>query len=129
MKQVIFFFLFFSYSYCYSQDWQFLFEVELDTYYYKPNNKNTAWVKVISEKTEYFPSKSSLKTKSIDGYKIQLWKFDCLERQIGLIKSTTYSKEGKPIHNYSLNELLVEMDYVNPDSIGETLLSTFCTKE
>jgi hypothetical protein len=130
MKKIIILISLINFSFCYSQDWKLLHESpELGTYYYKPNNYQTAWIKIISEKTEYYPSKTTANKKTVDGYKIVLWKFDCRDRKIGVIKSTTYSKDGTVLESYNKNEVLVDMDYVNPDSIGESLLNNFCLKE
>jgi hypothetical protein len=128
MKKVLFLVFFLVTSFCYSQvqDWEIIGESDGSTYYYKPNNNRTAWVKVVSLNTKYYPTKSSTIPKTIDGYKILLWKFDCDEQKMGIVKSTTYSKDGKFLDSYSENEILVEMDYVNPDSVGEALLKTFC---
>ena len=126
MKKILSLLLFFTISLSYSQDWKLLFKSDNETYYYKPNNDETAWIKVTSNKTEYHPSKVSSQVKIVDGYKIILWKFDCSKKKIGVIKSTIYSKDGKNLESYSQNELLVDMDYANPDSIGEALLRAFC---
>lgn len=128
MKKFLFLITFLITSFSYSQvkDWEFILESENDTYYYKPNNNRTAWVKVVSEKTKYYPKETYPKAKIIDGYVMALWKFDCDEQKMGIVKSTTYSKDGKSLDSFSENEILVDMDYVNPDSIGEALLNTFC---
>ena len=128
MKKVLFLISFLATSFCYSQvkDWEFILESEAGTYYYKPNNDRTAWIKVVSENTKYYPKETYPKAKTIDGYTMILWKFDCDEQKMGIVKSTTYSKDGISINSYSHDEILVEMDYVNPDSIGEALLTTFC---
>ncbi|SCZ00051.1 surface-adhesin E family protein [Flavobacterium caeni] len=129
MKKILHLLAILAFCSSYSQDWKMLFESEMGTYYYKPNTDETAWVKIVSNKTEYYPSKTSTQTKTVDGHKTILWKFNCRSRKLGIIKSTTYSKNGKVLESFSENEILVEMDYVNPDSIGEELLNYFCTSE
>jgi hypothetical protein len=92
-------------------------------------NTDTAWIKIVSEKTEYYPKnlyRLSDKPKKTDGYKLVLWKFDCASKKLGIIQSSVYNKDGEIIDSYKKNEILVEMDYVNPDSIGEALLGIFC---
>lgn len=128
MKKILFLITFLATSFCYSQvkDWEFILKSENSTYYYKPNNNRTAWVKVVSEKTKYYPKEIYPKAKTIDGYVMILWKFDCDEQKMGIVKSTTYSKDGNSLDNFSEDEILVKMDYVNPDSVGEALLNTFC---
>ena len=113
-------------SYSQNKDWELILESKTGNYYYKPNNNRTAWIKVVSEKTKYFSKETNPKEKTIDGYTILLWKFDCDDQKMGIVKSTTYSKDGNSVSTFSQNEILVDMDYVNPDSIGEALLNTFC---
>lgn len=129
MKKILVLLSFFTFSFCYSQDWKFLFEQKDGIYYYKPNTDETAWIKVISEKTEYYPTKTSEKTKTVDGYKLILWKFDCTSKKLGFIQASVYSKDGVVMDTFRENELLVEMNYVIPDSVGERLLKVFCELE
>ncbi|MFM9945087.1 MAG: surface-adhesin E family protein [Bacteroidia bacterium] len=126
MKIILLLMSFFITSFCYSQNWKFLSEEKNGIYYYRPNTDETAWIKIVSDKMEYYPKKTSQKLATVDGYKILLYKFDCKSKKIGVIQATVYSKEGEVLDTYSENELLVEMNYVNPDSIGEYLLKTFC---
>lgn len=126
MKKILLLLSFFTFSFCYSQDWKFISEQNNGAYYYKPNTEDNAWIKIVSDKTEYYPSKTSLKKSTTDGYQIILWKFDCRSKKIGVIQSTVYSKDGKVLQTYKENEVLVEMNYVNPDSVGEELLRVFC---
>ena len=126
MKKILLIISFFTISFCYSQDWEIVTKQENGDFYYKPNTDETAWIKIVSDKTEYYPSKTSSNTKTVDGYKIVLWKYDCTDKKIGIIKSTTYSKDGKVLENFSQKEYLVEMDYVNPETLGEALLLHFC---
>ena len=126
MKTYITIILLLTASLTYSQDWQLIIEKENESYYYKPNTDETAWIKIVSPKTEYQPNKASQASKTVDGHKLILWKYNCRTKKIGIIKSTTYSKDGKVLETFSVNDVLVEMDYVNPDSIGEGLLNIFC---
>ncbi len=128
MKKTLLLLSFFILSFGYSQDWEMLFEIEGATYYYKPNTDDNAWIKIVSAKTEYYPDKFSKKAKIVDGHKILLWKFDCRNKKIGIIKTSTYSKDGKMLYSDSINEFLAEMDYVNPDSVGDALLTVFCDR-
>lgn len=119
MKKTLLLLSFFIFSFGYSQDWVMLFEIEGATYYYKPNTDDNAWIKIVSAETEYYPDKFSKKAKIVDGYRVLLWKFDCRNKKLGVIQVTTYSKDGKVLNTYKENEILVEMNYVNPDSVGE----------
>ena len=125
MKTILFLFFFSIFSFTYSQEWKFLLTTGESEYFYRPNNSETAWFKIVSAKTEYY-DKSLRKLKTVDGHKILLCKFDCENKKMGLIKFTTYNKEGKVIEYDSKNEVLVNMDYVNPDSVGEAMLYEFC---
>ena len=126
MKIILLLISFFISSFCYSQDWKFVLESKTGIYQYKPNTDETAWIKLIDDKIEYYPRKTSQRLATVDGYEISLYKFDCKSKKIGIIQVTVYSKDGKVLDTYSENELLVEMNYVTPDSIGEVLLKTFC---
>lgn len=119
---------FLSSYFCYSQikDWEFILESENGAYYHKPNNGRTEWIKLLSEKTKYYPNEAYPNAKIIDRYAMILWKLYCEEQKMGIVKSTTYSQDGKTLVSYSENEIFVEMDYVNPESIGEASLNKFC---
>ena len=125
MKNISLIILLFTFSFCYSQDWKLIGEVSNDTYYYKPNTRDTAWIKVVSEKTEY-ESKESQKLITVDGYKLILQKFNCRNKKLGTIEMYVYSEDGKLLDSYKEEEIFVQMDYVIPDTLGEDLLQTFC---
>ena len=109
----------------YSQNWEQILQTEQGEYFYKPNTRNTAWIKNVAEKTEYLSEKTK-KNEIIDGYKMILWKFDCREKKLGVIQAIVYTKDGKSLDSFKQNEVLVEMDYVVPETIGEKLLYIFC---
>ena len=118
----------FIFSFSYAQDWKFIFENTTDTFYYKPNTDNTAWIKVISGKTEYYP-KTSTGLKIIDGYVLTLWKFDCENKKAGLIQWNVYSKEDTLLATLKQNRYLVEMAYAIPDSVGDGFFGAFCNND
>jgi hypothetical protein len=118
------FFSFFTFGF--SQDWKFIFESNDQSYYYKPNTENTAWIKVVSEKIEYYPNKASNKKSVVNGSEVLLWKFDCESKKLGLLQMNIYSKSAKLLSSLNINEYLVEMNYVTPDSIGEGIFKVFC---
>lgn len=113
----------------FSQDWREIAIGNDSKYYYKPNNDKTGWIKEVSEKLVYYSANTDKSKKIIDGYQISLYKFDCSEKQIGILQMTTYSKSGNVLKTLKINEYLVEMNYVIPDSIGEGMLDSFCYKE
>ncbi|WP_379964893.1 hypothetical protein [Epilithonimonas sp. UC225_85] len=116
------------FSLSYAQDWKYIFENNTDTFYYKPNTENTAWIKVISGKTEYYP-KTSTGLKVIDGYVLTLWKFDCENKKAGLIQWNAYSKEDSFLVSFQQNTYLLEMVYAIPDSLEQGFLGVFCSNE
>lgn len=118
----------FIFSFGYSQDWKFIFENNTDSFYYKPNTEDTAWIKVISGKTEYFP-KTSTGLRVIDGYILTLWKFDCENKKAGLLQWNIYSKEDSLLSSLKQNKYLIEMAYVIPDSVGEGFFGAFCNND
>jgi len=117
-----------TFSFSYSQDWQFIFENNTDTFYYKPNTENTIWIKMISSKTDYYP-KTSTGLKVIDGYIVTLWKFDCENKKAGLVQQNVYSKEDNLLASLKQNQYLTEMKYVIPDSVGEGFFGVFCNND
>jgi|GEM_PF-1303623 len=118
---------FFVFSFSYAQDWKYIFEINNQRYYYRPNTKNTAWIKDVSKETKYY-KKDSTGLEIIDGYTLTLWKFDCENKQIGPVQINVYSNEGTLLNNLSENEYLVDMKYVTPESSGERFLNEFCNK-
>jgi hypothetical protein len=126
MKTVFITLILLTTSLCKAQNWTKLFEQKNETYYFKPNSYDTAWIKVVSNKSEFF--QESKKSETIDGYKVILYKYSCISRKIGIIKGILYSSEGKVVDSFSKKEAYMEMDYVNPDSIEENLLDLFCKK-
>lgn len=129
MKKIVLLLALFAFSFSYSQDWKQLFESKEGIYYYKPNTNNTAWVKLVSDKSVYYTKNDRTNAKTVDGYTIILYKFDCISKKIGVIKSTVYSKEGDVLDSYKIDERIVEMDYVDPESKAERLLISFCGKK
>lgn len=127
MKYILLFMSFFSTSYCYSQEWKLVTEVKNGSYYYKPNTNETAWIKIISDKTEYYPTESPEGVKkTVDGYQLVLWKFDCISKKLGLIQTSVYSKDGTLLNKSKQNDVLVEMEYVIPETLGEEILKAIC---
>lgn len=118
----------FIFSFSCAQDWKYIFENNTDTFYYKPNTENTAWIKVISSKTEYYP-KTSTGLKIIDGYTLTLWKFDCENKKTSLLQWNVYSKEDSFLAGLQQNKHVVEMDYDIPDSVGEGFFHVFCNND
>ena len=127
MKKILLLLSLFVFTLSYAQDWKLIFEADDVAYYHKPNTKNTAWIKDVSDKTEYEPE-DSLETKVIKGYQITLWKFDCDDKKIAPIQINVYSKEGKSLQNVKKDEYETEMFFVIPDSVGEGFFKVFCGK-
>ncbi|MCB0743365.1 MAG: hypothetical protein KDC67_05635 [Ignavibacteriae bacterium] len=125
MKQILVLILIVFSIKSYSQNWEQILQTEQEEYFYKSNTHNTAWVKVVSDKIEYLSDKTQ-KTVIVDGYKMVLWKFDCRQKQIGIIQALVYNKDGEVLNSFKQDEILVDMNYVVPETIGETLLYKFC---
>lgn len=111
----------------YAQDWKLIFEADDVAYYYKPNTKNTAWIKEVSDKMEYEPE-DSLETKVIKGYHITLWKFDCAEEKIAPIQINVFSHDGKLLQEIQNEAEETEMFFVVSDTVGERFFGVFCGK-
>ncbi len=129
MTKFLFSLFFFIFTFNYSQDWKLISENDDSSYYYKPNTDDTAWIKEVSEKIEYYPNKKSMDAKYIDGFSLLLHKFDCNSKKLGWLQMNIYSKDGKLLNSYDTKEYLVDMKYVTPDSVGETFLNAFCNKD
>ena len=54
MKTVFITLILLTTSLCKAQNWTKLFEQKNETYYFKPNSYDTAWIKVVSNKSEFF---------------------------------------------------------------------------
>lgn len=87
------------------------------------NTNNTIWIKKVSKNIEFHTQQGK---KNIDGYQLMLFKVDCDNRKIGLIQIVVYDKNGKTVNSTKLKDYEVDMDYVIPDSVGETYLDTYC---
>lgn len=111
----------------YAQDWKLIFEADDVAYYYKPNTKNTAWIKEVSDKTEYEPE-DSLETNVVKGYKVTLWKFDCSEEKIAPIQINVFSHDGKLLQEIQNEAEETEMFFVVSDTVGERFFGVFCGK-
>lgn len=125
MKRTTILFFLLTSLFAYSQDWEQIGENDSGKYFYKPYTKNTAWVKKISDKIEYFVD-SPIKPKIVDGYQLVLWKFDCDDKKIGILQINTYTAHEKLLQSRNVPSYLMKMDYVTPDSIGEIYIETFC---
>ena len=128
MKKILLLLSLLIFSLSYSQEWKFLFEINNESFFFKPNTKNTGWIKVISEKTEYY-LKNIVNVQVTDGYTKTLWKFDCENKKIAPLQINVYSKTGGLLQSIKKDEYETEMLFVIPDSVGEGFLNAFCNKE
>lgn len=97
-------------------------------YYFKKNSHETAWTKEVSKTIVYFTGDKMQDEKVVDGYQINLYKFGCSDKKIGIVQVSTYSKSGEVLKTTKIKDDLVEMNYVLPDSVGESFLQSFCSK-
>ncbi|RZK01428.1 MAG: hypothetical protein EOO46_20350 [Flavobacterium sp.] len=115
-----------TFSFTQAQDWKFAFENSIGIYYVKANTSDTAWIKIVSEKIEYFPTREIQNPKIADGYELILYKFDCKSKKIGFVQSTVYSKDGTILNSFSNNHL--KMEFASHNSLAERLTNVFCTQ-
>ena len=101
-------------------------DTEKTTYYYKPHSNNKAWIKMESPQLTYYDNDG--KSKTTDGYQLNLWIYDCDEKQLGLIQMITYDKSGNVLQTLNLKSFEIELRYVIPNSLGENFLQAFCKK-
>ena len=111
-------------SYCPAQGWNYLAEYNNTMYYYKLNTGNTAWVKVVTNKASDYASTDDSNPSTIEGYTIYLYKYSCTSKKIGILKTITYSNDGKLLD--TKEEYVTDMEPVKPDSVGEELLFELC---
>lgn len=128
MTKLLFSLFLFIFSFSYSQDWKFLFEKNNESFFYKPNTKNTGWIKVFSNQTEYY-LKNIVNVQVTDGHTLTLWKFDCENKSIAPLQINVYSKTGRLLQSVINDESSSNKTYVIPDSVGERFLNAFCNKE
>ncbi|MDP9957997.1 hypothetical protein J2X97_003671 [Epilithonimonas hungarica] len=126
MTRILFSLSLLLFSFSYSQEWKFLFNESNRTYYYKTNDETTAWIKIVSNKIEYYQSGI---LKSIDGYKLMLYKFQCNSKRIGVKQIIVYSKKGKLMRKMTEKDNLVDMQYAPKKSNARTFLNVFCNIE
>lgn len=126
MRAPLLILLFFTFSFGYSQDWKFMYEQDGETFYFKLHNDELAWIKIVSDNIEYYLNKTTEKKSYVDGYQLQLWKFDCRAKKLGVVQQTIYSKDGKVLSTYEVEDYMVNMTYVIPDSLGEGMIRFFC---
>lgn len=110
-----------------AQEWEYVTSSKKDEVYIKKQSFNSAWVKFISNKTQYYHSGSKT-VKTIDGYSLSLYKFDCSKSKLGIIESIIYDKSGTALKTTNYEDDL-QMIHVIPDSVGEGIFTSFCIKK
>ena len=126
MKTILFLFVILFGENLVAQEWKYITTGTDGTeYYYKPNTSKNAWIKQVSSKTTYY-SKAGLK-KTVDGYSITLWKFDCEEKKIGLVQCSTYNTNGETLNTVTFKDYEIEFTYPIPGSTGESMINAFCS--
>ncbi len=126
MTKFLFTLLFLIFSFSYSQEWKLILKESNKNYYYKTNDQTTAWIKIVSNKIEYYESKV---LKSVDGYKLMLYKFQCDSNKVGVKEIIVYSKKGKLIRKITKKDELVDMQQVPKTSLAERFFKIFCNKK
>lgn len=89
-----------------------------DEYYLiKPHRGDKYWIKQLNKsfKDQYY--KSSL----------ILYKIDCTEGMLGIVQATKYDSNGKVEYSSpTRDDIIVNMSYAEPETIGEALLDAAC---
>ena len=77
----------------YSQQWSFIGKSNKSDYYIRKktsqSDDNKYWIKEVAPKHDY-QSKSGKKVILLNGYRLYLYDFDCIDRRIQLIQIATY---------------------------------------
>ncbi|WP_374442729.1 hypothetical protein [Epilithonimonas sp.] len=124
MKNIFTFFFIILSILEYSQNWKLISTEDDKAIYYKPNTYDTAWIKTASEKTEYYLKNSKI-AKITKGYILTPFKFDCVDKKMGLLQMNVYSKAGKLLNHFEEKEIPVDMNYVIPETLGEKIFLCF----
>lgn len=129
MRIFIAFVLFFTSTFVFSQEWELIGTGSNGAAYYcRTNTYDTAWIKIVSNELTYFEDGTG-KQKTTAGHQLILFAFDCRDRQLGLVQTVTYDKEGKIVGSFSQKRIFAKMEYVLPDSQGEFYLSEICDRQ
>lgn len=66
----------------------------------------------------FFLSEFEVKTMLV------LYKFDCNKKKMGELAETYCNEEGETV--YEIDNEVIEMNYVRPDTVGEEIFKRFC---
>ena len=128
MRKLLFAIVFLMTISTYSQqekEWILIDDSESETIYIRKRTDDSAWFKTVykNDKT---------KAKADSGYdevvrkSLVLFKFECINLMMGVLSSLKYDKDGNVITSNNVNEFLIQMKYVVPDSYGEFIFEYFC---
>lgn len=113
---------FFAFTFTYSQEWELIStDSEGQEIYMRAHSRFTAWFKTTPVEI------TTKNNKTVEGYTVQLMKFDCRKKQMGLMAFYEYNKEGSVLDSFQeTQEILVEMKYSPPETLGEFMINKFC---
>jgi hypothetical protein len=128
MKALLISFLILPFS-LFSQDWKVISVGDYSNFYIRKHSNNPddtkVWIKEEGSRIEY--KNSAGKKAFIKGKQLYLWDTNCTDRQIALVRSTTYNSLGKVIKNTVIPSYSIEFQDVVPDSVGEQWLNEACS--
>jgi hypothetical protein len=104
-------------------DWIEIEKKEDRNIYYKVRSESSAWFKMIFKNDE-FVVEGKVARESL-----MLVKFDCKSALYGFLTTIFYDDDGGVLENNPVNENLVKMDYIAPDSNMEFFYKTFCNRD
>ena len=104
-------------------DWTLIEDSEIATEYYKVRSENSAWFKFVWKFDEMKHDGKIVRKMLI------LVKFDCDGALYGQLSTIFYNDNLEVIAKETLDERLVKMDYVIPDSAMGMLYKIFCNRD
>ena len=125
MKRILYTIVFLMTIATYSQktDWIEIIDTEERTNYLKVRTENTAWIKMV------FKNDDLKQDEKVVRQILALMKFDCDKMLLGYVNTIFYDDDLKVIVQESVNEILVKMENIIPDSYMESYYKSFCNKD
>jgi hypothetical protein len=101
-------------------DWIEIGETEKETIRYQVYAKNTAWFETIYKNNEEKYKGEIVKKE------LHLYKFDCDKKLWGVLSYLRYNDDGENISQQHIQENLVEMHYLVPNTIAAQFYEYIC---
>ena len=112
----------------FSQDWKVISVDANSNYYIRKHSENhgdtKVWIKEEGPNIAY--TNAADKKLLINGMHVVLWDINCSDKQIGLVSTTIYNRNGTVLSNTVIPSFSIEYQDVIPGSKGELWLNEAC---